>query len=604
VPSVLAQEQLDFEELVASARAARERTAQTANASARVRMFLDPELVENLRAHQVKWQFLPYHGYGRRELATLGQYLERLADRLNQPAAATDAQGKRQYAVAARARQEALCKLDLDSAHRALFEVYPEIGAAKLYRRYAQLRNFYYLDMLLAEIARRIGVNEWAIRCMLPEEVIGSLESRRPIDSAILQRSDGCLYALLGDEERIVTGSRFQELHHLIQTQLHSVPEGGVLQGQVACRGKVTGRCRVVIRADDVRADFEPGSILVSEATDPDLVGLLKKAGGVLTEQGGVTSHAAIICRELGIPTIIGIEGLLSRLHDGDLVEVDADRGLVTPLKREVEPSKDLVFASVAAHSPNAVGGKAYNLGRVRSLGFAVPAFVLLNYEGVRRALERSQGCNGSRLAEWTIEQLGLSADEKLAFRSSAVGEDSDNGSLAGEYESLLNVERQHFFSALCEFLARNRQGKREAAYRGSIIVQRMIAPACAGVCLTLDPRTGNPNAVIIEFVPGGNEAVTGGHVRPDRLIVDRRTGDILEDDRRHTQFSGIEFDVAALVPQFLTLESRFGKPLDIEWALDDRKLYILQVRPIAHLPMKPIFSHPEAPDDSIRTTG
>src|SRR5205807_610997 len=179
---------------------------------------------------------------------------------------------------------------------------YPEIGAVKLYRRYAQLRNFYFLDMLLAEIARRLEVSEWTVRCMLPEEVIAALEAGRVADEALGERLGGCVYAAVAGEEHVFAGERARELRELFRGDGRRRGEGNVLEGVVASRGKAAGPCKIVIRADDCRSGFAKGTILVSESTDPDLVRFLRAAGGVLTEQGGVTSHAAIICRELGIP--------------------------------------------------------------------------------------------------------------------------------------------------------------------------------------------------------------------------------------------------------------------------------------------------------------
>jgi pyruvate,water dikinase len=83
-------------------------------------------------------------------------------------------------------------------------------------------------------------------------------------------------------------------------------------------------------------------------------------------------------------------------------------------------------------------------------------------------------------------------------------------------------------------------------------------------------------------MVAGGNESLTGGTVLPDRVVVDRLTGDILEEERRCASLRQAAIDVADLVRQFLLLEERFGKPLDIEWAVSDQKLYILQARPVA----------------------
>src|SRR5262249_54186935 len=123
--------------------------------------------------------------------------------------------------------------------------------------------------------------------------------------------------------------------------------------------------------------------------------------------------------------------------------------------------------------------------------------------------------------------------------------------------------------------------GKRGHTYRGGLIVQRMIAADFAGVCLTLDRRTGH-GAVILEIVAGGNEAITNGSVRPDRFVIDRVTGDLLETERRCAALRDRSIDGAALVQQFLALDAKFGQPLDIEWAWAQRKLYILQARPIA----------------------
>jgi len=67
----------------------------------------------------------------------------------------------------------------------------------------------------------------------------------------------------------------------------------------------------------------------VTSMTRPEFVPLMKKAAGVVTDEGGISCHAAIISRELGIPCIIGTKTATRRLKDGDQVEVNADRGIV-----------------------------------------------------------------------------------------------------------------------------------------------------------------------------------------------------------------------------------------------------------------------------------
>ncbi len=466
----------------------------------------------------------------------------------------------------------------MDRPHRALFELYPEIGSVKLYRRYAQLRNFYWLDMLLAEIARRLGVSEWTVRCMVPEEVMASVPVRRLVDPAARARLRGCVYALVAGEEHVTAGKPAAQLRQLFRPRSPGRRASKVLQGVVASRGKAAGPCKVIIRADDCGAEFARGTIVVSESTDPDLVRFLRAAGGVLTEQGGVTAHAAIICRELGIPTIIGIEGLLDNVHDGDWVEVDAERGVVTVAGTRHRPEPG---AAAPAHSPNVIGTKAYNLGVVRSFGFRVPDYTLLPYEEAERVATRPESLPSRQLVRRVHAELGLTNGDRLAVRSSAVTEDRADGSAAGAYRSLLDISPEDIPAALRDFVESNRAGRNGHAYCGSVIIQRMIRGDCAGVCLTQETRTGHGDAVIIEMTAGGNTGVTGGTARPDRLVVDRRTGDILQEERRCARLRRQAIDLGRMVQQFLTLEARFGTPLDIEWALADRELYILQARPI-----------------------
>jgi pyruvate,water dikinase len=79
--------------------------------------------------------------------------------------------------------------------------------------------------------------------------------------------------------------------------------------------------------------DFSIGDILVTTMTTPEYIFVMKKAAAILTDTGGLTSHAAIVSRELGIPCIVGTKIATRVLKDGDLVEVDADSGVVRILK-------------------------------------------------------------------------------------------------------------------------------------------------------------------------------------------------------------------------------------------------------------------------------
>jgi phosphohistidine swiveling domain-containing protein len=104
------------------------------------------------------------------------------------------------------------------------------------------------------------------------------------------------------------------------------IPE---LKGSVAYRGNVEGIVKVVFVPDEQMDKVEKGNILVAPMTTPDYLPLMKKAAAFVTDEGGITCHAAIVARELKKPCIIGTKFATQVLKDGDRVAVDADNGQV-----------------------------------------------------------------------------------------------------------------------------------------------------------------------------------------------------------------------------------------------------------------------------------
>ncbi len=104
--------------------------------------------------------------------------------------------------------------------------------------------------------------------------------------------------------------------------------ENGFLKGSVGCKGNVKGIVRVIFSKTQL-ADFKEGEILVTEMTSPDYIPYMKKAAGIITDEGGVNCHASIVARELKKPCIIGTRNATAVLKEGDFVEVDAEKGIV-----------------------------------------------------------------------------------------------------------------------------------------------------------------------------------------------------------------------------------------------------------------------------------
>lgn len=114
------------------------------------------------------------------------------------------------------------------------------------------------------------------------------------------------------------------------EEKVHATKE---IAGRPAFSGIVRGSVRVVTKFEQFHT-FQDGEILVTFMTTPNYLPLLKKAAGFITDEGGITCHAAIVSRELKKPCIIGTKIATKVLKDGDVVEVDAEKGVVKILKR------------------------------------------------------------------------------------------------------------------------------------------------------------------------------------------------------------------------------------------------------------------------------
>lgn len=163
--------------------------------------------------------------------------------------------------------------------------------------------------------ARRIFWNEYADLLLDTENIVMRL-NERTVASVVLDKGSAYYFDYNAIESR--------------QTLDASVTE---CSGTSACKGKVTAKANIILTTADF-PKFKTGDVLVTEMTRPEFVPLMKQAAAILTDEGGLTCHAAIVSRELGIPCIVGTKTATRILKDGDLVEVDAEKGIVKIIKR------------------------------------------------------------------------------------------------------------------------------------------------------------------------------------------------------------------------------------------------------------------------------
>lgn len=125
---------------------------------------------------------------------------------------------------------------------------------------------------------------------------------------------------------RVIVGKELDELQDYLLDNLAPVQKE--VRGTPASKGKATGRVCVVTTPEESKL-VQKGDVLVAPETTPDFVPAMHRAVAVVTEYGGLTSHAAIICREFGIPCIVGAKAATRSLKTGQIVEVDAEKGIV-----------------------------------------------------------------------------------------------------------------------------------------------------------------------------------------------------------------------------------------------------------------------------------
>lgn len=242
--------------------------------------------------------------------------------------------------------------------------------------------------------------------------------------------------------------------------------------------------------------------------------------------------------------------------------------------------------------------------------------------ESVEQHSEKLRGVIEDYRIPEEIEKEILSAYTSLgktavAVRSSATAEDSSIASWAGELESYLYVTQADLleriklcWASLYTPRAIVYRAKRDMALKDiavAVVVQKMVNSRVSGVCFTVNPVTRDQNDMVIEAVYGLGEALVQGIVTPDRYYVDKKENVIIDivtnaqkkmyvqnktsgtsevnvpkKQQSHQKLTGEQ--IITLKQMCQKIETHFGAPQDIEWAIENGKFYILQSRPITTL--------------------
>ena len=189
-----------------------------------------------------------------------------------------------------------------------------------------------YFDILCRKIARQQGLKEYSLLKLLTVEEFLSFLKNKKLPRNLALRKKLAIVTVLPTTE-LITGKLAQNL--LKEIKVNLVQEEMPLTKEKVIRGQPVGRQGMLRGVIQVITDYtklislRSGYILVTPSTLPKYNHIYQRAKAIITNEGGLLSHVAIFCREFKIPGIIGTKIATKVLKDGDLVEVDADKGIV-----------------------------------------------------------------------------------------------------------------------------------------------------------------------------------------------------------------------------------------------------------------------------------
>jgi len=293
-----------------------------------------PAFVAKLKKHAHKhgWVYYVFIGPAFTEQHFLDFIKDYLAKGINPNARLQEIAEQKKHIAAL--KEQYLNELKPDAFHKSILELAGKMVWAKPRRKDYQSKSYYHVEKLMREIAKRLNITLDQARAATPQMLEQALTTGT-IDAAklnelydaqfCLPNDDGTITVLAGKDAII-----FYEKHVAVEeAKAASATE---LKGMCACKGTARGIVKIINQPADM-GKMQQGDVLVSLATSPGIVPAMKKAAAIVTDEGGLTCHAAIVSRELNIPCVVGLKTATKTFKDGDNVEVDATKGIIKKIK-------------------------------------------------------------------------------------------------------------------------------------------------------------------------------------------------------------------------------------------------------------------------------
>ncbi len=226
-----------------------------------------------------------------------------------------------------------LKKLKLNNKEKKLIHILQTITIWTDERKMLEFQLFFWYHQILKEFEKRYNFPILNLKYLFIDEIKKLNKKTNTLKKITKQRIKQEFMTISTDGNiRIATNQEMQKIKKIIKKHIKK----GDLRGNVACRGpktKYIARVKVLNSSKECKK-IKEGEILVATMTTPDYVPAMNRALGFITDEGGITCHAAIVSRELGKPCIIGTKTASQILKDGDLIEINTNTGIIKIIKK------------------------------------------------------------------------------------------------------------------------------------------------------------------------------------------------------------------------------------------------------------------------------
>ncbi len=291
-----------------------------------------PLIYQKLKKHRKKYEWLPYYYIG--PVMSIEDVLQMMKESLETKLSIRGQMKKNRehFRKLPHQREKLIKKLKLPQELQYLLEVSKFFMWFKDYRKGIYQQSYVLMDPVIEEIGRRLNLSISEVKYLTSDELRRALIQRKIDQKKAKQRLQYCIAMISEGKTAVYEGQKAKRHKKYLRESLTATKEFTTgmkeLKGMIAYSGKVRGIAKIIAVKADVEKMRE-GDILVSPATNPDLISAMKKASAFVTDEGGIICHAAIVSREMKKPCIVGTKIATKVLKDGMKIEVDAVRGTV-----------------------------------------------------------------------------------------------------------------------------------------------------------------------------------------------------------------------------------------------------------------------------------